>query len=152
MGSGVPIHSIMAAADLVEEYLLTIHPVVLGRGATCSPRARTHRFGSRARVDSRSEWVRTSVRPALSARRSATTAWSACSTTKVSEQSKVYDTGISEWGLPGNPVVYAKCDEGAPKTVVIYWQYDTMPVTEPDVWKVPPFDADIIAENGFKKR
>ena len=67
------------------------------------------------------------------------------------QQSKVYDTGISEWGLPGNPVVYAKCDEGAPKTVVIYWQYDTMPVTEPDVWKVPPFDADIIAENGFKK-
>ncbi len=67
------------------------------------------------------------------------------------QQSKVYDSGISEWGLPGNPVVYAKCDEGAPKTVVIYWQYDTMPVTEPDVWKVPPFDADIIAENGFKK-
>ncbi len=45
------------------------------------------------------------------------------------QQSKVYDTGITEWGLPGNPVVYAKCDEGAPKTVVIYWQYDTMPVT-----------------------
>ena len=43
------------------------------------------------------------------------------------QQSKVYDSGISEWGLPGNPVVYAKCDEGAPKTVVIYWQYDTMP-------------------------
>ena len=47
-------------------------------------------------------------------------------------------------GLPGNPVVYAKCDEGAPKTIVIYWQYDTMPVTEPDVWRVPPFDAAIV--------
>ena len=27
----------------------------------------------------------------------------------------------------GNPVVFAKCDEGAPKTLVIYWKYDTMP-------------------------
>jgi acetylornithine deacetylase/succinyl-diaminopimelate desuccinylase-like protein len=66
-------------------------------------------------------------------------------------QSKVYDTGITEWGLPGNPVVYAKCDEGAPRTVVIYWQYDTMPVTQPDVWKVPPFEAAIVPDGGFKK-
>src|SRR6266705_4287082 len=48
------------------------------------------------------------------------------------QQSKVYDTGITEWGLPGNPVVYGKCDEGAAKTVAFYWQYDTMPVTQPD--------------------
>ena len=67
------------------------------------------------------------------------------------QQSKVYDTGITEWGLPGNPVVYARCDEGAPKTIVIYWQYDTMPVTQPDVWKVPPFDAAIIEQGEFKK-
>src|ERR1700720_3160611 len=67
------------------------------------------------------------------------------------QQSRVYDTGVTEWGLPGNPVVYAKCDEGAPKTVVIYWQYDTMPVTQPDVWKVPPFDASIIEQGEFKK-
>jgi acetylornithine deacetylase/succinyl-diaminopimelate desuccinylase-like protein len=67
------------------------------------------------------------------------------------QQSKVYDTGITEWGLPGNPVVYAKCDEGAPKTVVIYWQYDTMPVTQPDNWRVPPFDAAIVEQGNFKK-
>ena len=67
------------------------------------------------------------------------------------QQSKVYDTGVTEWGLPGNPVVYAKCDEGAPKTVVIYWQYDTMPVTQPDAWKVPAFDAAIIEQDKFKK-
>ena len=67
------------------------------------------------------------------------------------QQSKVYDTGVTDWGLPGNPVVYAKCDEGAPKTVVIYWQYDTMPVTQPDVWKVPPFDAAIVPDKEFKK-
>ena len=67
------------------------------------------------------------------------------------QQSKVYDTGVTEWGLPGNPVVYAKCDEGAPKTVVIYWQYDTMPVTQPDNWRVPPFDAAIVPDGEFKK-
>jgi acetylornithine deacetylase/succinyl-diaminopimelate desuccinylase-like protein len=67
------------------------------------------------------------------------------------QQSKVYDTGVTEWGLPGNPVVYAKCDEGAPKTVVIYWQYDTMPVTQPDVWRVPPFDAAIVPDGQFKQ-
>ena len=67
------------------------------------------------------------------------------------QQSKIYDTGVTEWGLPGNPVVYAKCDEGAPRTVVIYWQYDTMPVTQPDGWKVPPFDASIVEDGGFKK-
>jgi acetylornithine deacetylase/succinyl-diaminopimelate desuccinylase-like protein len=67
------------------------------------------------------------------------------------QKSAVYDTGATEWGLPGNPVVYAKCDEGAAKTVVIYWQYDTMPVTQPDVWKVPPFDAAIIEQGKFKK-
>src|ERR1700683_2125991 len=67
------------------------------------------------------------------------------------QQSRVYDTGVTEWGLPGNPVVYAKCDEGAPKTVVIYWQYDTMPVTQPDAWKVPPFEGAIIPQGDFKK-
>ena len=68
------------------------------------------------------------------------------------QQSKVYDTGITDWGLPGNPVVYAKCDEGALKTIAIYyWQYDTMPVTQPDVWRVPPFDAAIVEDQGFKK-
>ena len=51
------------------------------------------------------------------------------------QQARVYDVGITEYGAPGNPVVYAKCDEGAPKTLAIYWQYDTMPVTQPDAWK-----------------
>jgi acetylornithine deacetylase/succinyl-diaminopimelate desuccinylase-like protein len=67
------------------------------------------------------------------------------------QQSRVYDTGVTEWGLPGNPVVYAKCDEGAPKTVVIYWQYDTMPVTQPENWRVPPFDGAIVQQGDFKK-
>jgi acetylornithine deacetylase/succinyl-diaminopimelate desuccinylase-like protein len=60
------------------------------------------------------------------------------------QESKVYDVGMSEWGQPGNPVVYARCDEGAPKTVIVYWMYDTMPVTQPDAWVVPPFEARLV--------
>lgn len=60
------------------------------------------------------------------------------------QTTRVYDVGITEYGSPGNPVVYAKCDEGAPKTVAFYWQYDTMPVTQPDLWISPPFDGKIV--------
>jgi len=57
---------------------------------------------------------------------------------------KVYDVGISEWGQPGNPVVYGRLDEGQPKTLLIYWMYDTMPVTQPDNWVAPPFEARLV--------
>ena len=67
------------------------------------------------------------------------------------QTARVYDVGITEWGAPGNPVVYAKCDEGAPRTVAIYWQYDTMPITQPDAWKAPPFEARIVEQAPFKK-
>jgi len=64
---------------------------------------------------------------------------------------KVYDPGITEWGQQSNPVVYAKCDEGAKRTIVIYWQYDTMPVTQPDLWIRPPFAGDLIEQAPYKK-
>jgi len=67
------------------------------------------------------------------------------------QHSQVYDVGITEWGAPGNPVVFAKCDEGAPRTVAIYWQYDTMPITQPDAWKAPPFEARIVEQGPFKR-
>jgi acetylornithine deacetylase/succinyl-diaminopimelate desuccinylase-like protein len=67
------------------------------------------------------------------------------------QESRVYDVGITEWGAPGNPVVYARCDEGAPRTIAIYWQYDTMPVTQPDAWLAPPFEARIIEQPPYKK-
>src|SRR5437762_236252 len=67
------------------------------------------------------------------------------------QHSQVYDVGITEWGAPGNPVVFAKCDEGAARTVAIYWQYDTMPITQPDAWKAPPFEARIVEQPPFKK-
>ena len=60
------------------------------------------------------------------------------------QTTRVYDVGITEYGTPGNPVVYAKCDEGAPKTLVLYWMYDTMPVTQPDAWVAPPFEGRIV--------
>jgi acetylornithine deacetylase/succinyl-diaminopimelate desuccinylase-like protein len=60
------------------------------------------------------------------------------------QESRVYDMGMTEWGQPGNPVVYAHCDEGQPKTLVVYWMYDTMPVTQPDLWVAPPFEGRIV--------
>ena len=53
------------------------------------------------------------------------------------QQTRVYDVGVTECGSPGNPVVYAKCDEGAPRTLAIYWMYDTMPITQTDAWRRP---------------
>src|SRR3989475_7172514 len=67
------------------------------------------------------------------------------------QEARVYDVGITEWGAPGNPVVYARCDEGAPRPIAIYWQYDTMPITQPDVWKAPPFEARIVEQPPYKK-
>ncbi len=67
------------------------------------------------------------------------------------QESRVYDVGRTEWGAQGNPVVYAKCDEGAEKTLVIYWMYDTMPVTQPDVWVAPPFEGRLVEQAPFKK-
>ena len=65
--------------------------------------------------------------------------------------SKVYDPGITEWGQQSNPVVYARCDEGAKRTIVIYWQYDTMPITQPDLWIRPPFAGDLVEQPPYKK-
>lgn len=67
------------------------------------------------------------------------------------QESRVYDVGTTEWGAQGNPVVYAKCDEGAERTLLIYWMYDTMPVTQPDVWVAPPFEGRLVAMDPFPK-
>jgi len=67
------------------------------------------------------------------------------------QQTKVYDVGTTEWGQQGNPVVFAKCDEGAKKTIAIYWMYDTMPVTQPDLWKAPPFEGRLVPQAPYKK-
>jgi acetylornithine deacetylase/succinyl-diaminopimelate desuccinylase-like protein len=67
------------------------------------------------------------------------------------QESRVYEVPMTEWGQPGNPVVYARCDEGAERTLLIYWMYDTMPITQPDAWVVPPFEGRLVEYGPFKK-
>ena len=54
------------------------------------------------------------------------------------QHSQVYEIPMTEWGQPGNPVVYANCDYGKEHTILIYWMYDTMPITQPEAWVLPP--------------
>jgi len=67
------------------------------------------------------------------------------------QQTQIFDPGVTEYGSPANPVVYAKCDEGAEKTLMIYWMYDTMPVTQPDAWVAPPFEGQLVEQAPYKK-
>ncbi len=67
------------------------------------------------------------------------------------QDTNVFDVGITEWGQQGNPVVYGKCDEGRDKTVVLYWMYDTMPITQPDLWKAPPFEGRLVEQPPYAK-
>ena len=43
----------------------------------------------------------------------------------------------------GHPGVWAWCDAGAPKTLLVYMMYDVQPV-EPSEWRSPPFDAAVV--------
>ena len=65
------------------------------------------------------------------------------------QETEVVDPGLTEYGTQANPVVYAKCDEGAEKTAV-YWMYDTMPITNL-TWTSPPFEARIVEQPPFDK-
>ncbi|CAN5236284.1 hypothetical protein BH10PSE13_BH10PSE13_01540 [soil metagenome] len=67
------------------------------------------------------------------------------------QKTQVFDPGKTKWGSQSNPVVYGKCDEGAKKTLIVYWQGDTMPVTQPDLWKAPPFEGRLVEQAPFKK-
>ncbi len=61
------------------------------------------------------------------------------------QESRIIQIGETEWGTKASPVVYARCNEGAPRTLLTYWMYDTVPVTEPDLWRAPPF-AGVLRE------
>ncbi|MDO6413226.1 M20/M25/M40 family metallo-hydrolase [Sphingomonas sp. BIUV-7] len=67
------------------------------------------------------------------------------------QKTQVFDVGKTKYGTQGNPVIYGKCDEGAKKTLIVYWQGDTMPVTQPDLWKAPPFEGRLVEQAPFKK-
>lgn len=43
----------------------------------------------------------------------------------------------------GHPGVWAWCDAGAPKTLLVYMMYDVQPV-EPAEWRSPPFAAAVV--------
>ena len=67
------------------------------------------------------------------------------------QRSEVHDIPMTEWGQPGNPVVYANCDYGKEQTLLIYWMYDTMPITQPEAWVFPPFDGEFTEFGPFRK-
>lgn len=63
------------------------------------------------------------------------------------------DLGCQEAKLvetSGNPVVYGFHDAGAPKTIIVYFMYDTQPVDEPG-WTVPPLEGRVIDMKPFGK-
>ncbi len=66
-------------------------------------------------------------------------------------EAQVYEVGETEWGAQGNPVVYGRCDVGAPRTLLIWWMYDTMPITQPDLWNYPPFAAELVEQPPYPK-
>ena len=35
--------------------------------------------------------------------------------------------------------------------MAVYWMYDTMPITQPDLWLSPPFEARIVEQPPFDK-
>lgn len=43
----------------------------------------------------------------------------------------------------GHPGVFAYCNEGAPRTLLVYMMYDVQPV-EPAEWRSPPFEAAVV--------
>lgn len=64
---------------------------------------------------------------------------------------EIHDPGLTEWGDPGNPVVYGRCDVGADRTVLDYIQADVMPVWPDEEWPAPPFGAQIIERPPFQQ-
>ncbi len=66
---------------------------------------------------------------------------------------QIYAPGITEWGAPGNPVVYGRCDVGAEKTIIDYVQSDAMPAWPENrhLWEAPPFGGQIVEKPPFKR-
>lgn len=68
-------------------------------------------------------------------------------------EARIYAPGMGEWGRPGHPVVYGRCDVGAERTIIDYMQGDVMPVwpDKEDEWEAPPFGGQIIEKPPFKR-
>jgi acetylornithine deacetylase/succinyl-diaminopimelate desuccinylase-like protein len=66
------------------------------------------------------------------------------------QNTEVVDPGRSRWGAQCNPVVYAEYDAGAPRTILVYMMYDTMPTYDPAFWVRPPLAGELIEQPPFK--
>ncbi len=66
-------------------------------------------------------------------------------------QAEIHHPGIGDWGAPGNPVVYGRCDVGADKTIIDYVMADVMPIWPEEDWPAPPFGGQIIEKPPYKK-
>lgn len=66
-------------------------------------------------------------------------------------EAEVHAPGITEWGAPGNPIVFGRCDVGAEKTILDYIQSDAMPAWPGEEWEAPPFGGQIVPKPPFKK-
>lgn len=66
-------------------------------------------------------------------------------------QADIYDPGLADWGAPGHPVVYGRCDVGADKTILDYIQGDVMPVWPEEQWPAPPFSGAILEIPPYKR-
>ncbi len=60
------------------------------------------------------------------------------------QHTEIYDPGITKWGAQGNPLVFGRCDVGAPRTLILYMMYDTMPTYDPALWRSHPLEANIV--------
>jgi acetylornithine deacetylase/succinyl-diaminopimelate desuccinylase-like protein len=64
---------------------------------------------------------------------------------------QIYDPGIADWGAPGLPVVYGRCDVGAEKTLLLYAMGDAMPIYGREhAWTHEPFGAQLSERPPFK--
>ncbi len=50
---------------------------------------------------------------------------------------------VQRYPTGGHPVLYARMDVGAPRTVLIYNHYDVQPPEPLDLWETPPFEPTI---------
>jgi acetylornithine deacetylase/succinyl-diaminopimelate desuccinylase-like protein len=64
---------------------------------------------------------------------------------------EVHDPGLTDWGAPGHPVVYGRCDVGAEKTLLLYAMGDAMPIYGREhAWTHEPFGAQLSERPPFK--
>jgi acetylornithine deacetylase/succinyl-diaminopimelate desuccinylase-like protein len=57
---------------------------------------------------------------------------------------------VTQIPTDGQPGVYATMDNGAPKTIGLYFMYDVKQV-DPSEWSSPPFEAALVDKAGFGK-